>query len=150
MEQLVAPETAVAQDACPQAAAAIQPFLGALVLESAIHPVTGPALLHAGKPDPLDFKLASNERHQVHAADEHIAPRSSGLRFGQVQFPSHCVKNFLREKRDLAFVTILESEIPIATDALPGHALDLVRLDNRVLAGRTTVVPDKVVARGGE
>jgi hypothetical protein len=74
-------QDAVGEDACTQTATALQPVLGTRA-QGGVHPVTRLALLHAGKPDALDFELGANQRIQIHSRDKSIAPSGGGLGVG--------------------------------------------------------------------
>ena len=60
---------------------------------------------------------------------------------------SELVEDLQREEGDLVFVILFEVEESVAADATASHALDLVHLQNRVLAGGLSVVAKEVVAR---
>src|SRR5512139_785049 len=80
----LAAQDTVAQDPAPQARPAFEPFLRAGA-DRTVHPMTGPALLHALKPDSLHFKLLAHQRVQIRAAHEGIAASGLRLGLGQVQ-----------------------------------------------------------------
>jgi hypothetical protein len=97
--------------------------------------------------DALQLEWLADERVEVFAPNEDIAAGGLRLGFGQVQFPAERIEHFHRKEGDLALVVGAEIEEPIASNAPPGHTLDLVDHVARVLTGRLAVVAEEVVPR---
>src|ERR1043166_5573544 len=142
----VEPKTAANEDARSQTASAFEPAFGALVTKGLVHPMAGAAFLHAGETNALDFKFPPDQRSQVCAPHKNIAARRLRPGLRKIQFTPHGVEHLQRKQSDLTFVIFLKPEIAVAADAASGHALDLVRFDDRMVSGRPAVVADKVVA----
>jgi FdhD protein len=57
------------------------------------------------------------------------------------------IKNFEREKRDLAFVVFAIIEEAVATDAMTGDAFDLRHFDRGIVIWRAAVMAEEIVSR---
>src|SRR5262249_32701438 len=118
--------------------------------QGGVHPVARLALLDTDKTNALDFKFSANQRIQIDARDEGVAPRRRGLSEGQIKFAPESLQDFQGKERDLPFVVFLEVEEAIPPDTTAGNAVDLIHFHDRILAGRLTVVVKEVVTCGDE
>jgi len=69
-------KNAVGQNARPQTASTPQKFLRA-GRNRPIHPVTGPAFLGPAKPNPLNFKIFSDQNVEIDIACKNISPQTT-------------------------------------------------------------------------
>src|ERR1700690_143552 len=142
----IAPQNAVRQNACSQAAPAAHGFFRSRA-KRGVHPVTGAALGRAAEADALKGELAPNQAVQIDSACDHVATKHSGVLVVDAQTAAEVFVNLPSKKSDLALVVVLVMEIAVAADAGAGHALDGLQPDGGLLAGRPSMVPFEVVCR---
>src|SRR5260221_9144660 len=140
---------AVRQNLRAQSAAAAQALLRA-GREGNVHPLARCALGRAEKADALHLELFADQRRQVGAGRDHIAPKDRWRPIPHAELGAQLLVHFIREKSDLAFVLRLEIEEAVALDAAPGDALDLGAFEHRMPARRLAMVAEEIVPRRNE
>ncbi len=76
--------------------------------------------------DALQLESLADERVQVRAGDDHIAPQHTGRFFDMRKCPGQAIEHFLSKKCDLAFVVLAIIVKPIASNAVTCDALDSI------------------------
>ena len=95
----------------------------------------------------LNFKINADQRIQIRAADDHISPESAWRLVSHVKRIADGIVNFTREKGDLTLVIFFEIKKSISANSASGHTLDAGHFDHCMLAGRLTVMAEKIVSR---
>ena len=144
MTPLGGPKHTVAQNLCAQAAAPFEKFLGAW-RERSLHPVTRPAFLGAEETNALHFEFFTDERIQIGAGSDHVAPRKGRRARLNSQRATKFIENFQRKECDLPLVIVFEVKIPILANATPCHAIDHWHLNHGIVVRLTAMMPDKIV-----
>ena len=137
------------KDARPQAAAPPHDGLGPR-RQRAVHPVAWTAFLSPEEPDPLELKLAPDERFETDAAGDDIPPEDRWGPPGRGQSLGNIPVGLLLEEGDLALVILLVVEESVPFDAAPGDTPKFGNLDHGVVPRRLLMVADKIVARRQE
>lgn len=145
----IAVEGSVGQDTSSEAAAADEPLVSAGA-EGLVHPVAGPAFLDAGEADILEIERGADEGGEIGVADDDVTAHGRREGVGEVEFALERLEDFEGEKRDLAFVILLEVVEAVAADAFAGDTFDMIDFDDGMFAGRLIVVTEEVVVGGDE
>jgi hypothetical protein len=92
------------------------------------------------------FKLPADERIQISAFDDDVAPRKPRSFFRKPKLAAHRGENFPRKKCHLPLVVFLEAKKTVVPDAASGHAMNFRDLNRRMFAGRLAVAPEEIMA----
>lgn len=112
--------------------------------------MAGLAVLHAEKSHALHFEFGSDQRIQIRAGDQRIAPGCGGVGLGQVELAAESVKDFQGKECDLPFVVFLEVKEAITPDTATRNTVDPIYFNDWIFAGGPAVVAEEIVARGDE
>ena len=115
-----------------------------------VHPVTRAAFPDTGKEHALDFKFPPDERIQIYAARNDIAPRAPRRFTVYRQLAANIIKNFCRKESDLPRVVFLETKETVAEQPLPRHTLNFLQLHRWMVAGRLIVMAEEIMPRRDE
>jgi len=112
-----------------------------------VHPVTRFAVRRPAKFHSLQLEFSANKRIQVGTFGDDIPSRGARRFFAKIQPGTHQVEDFPRKKCDLSFVIFLKIKESVAFDAASRNTFDFRNFNNRVIAGRLSVMAKIVVAR---
>jgi FdhD protein len=98
------------------------------------------------KMNALNFKLLADQFIKIDISRDHVAANQIRRAILHPQCAAKFIKNFQREKCDLAFVIFLVIEEAIAANTLAGHAIDDRHFDGWIIIRFLPVMAEKIVA----
>lgn len=138
-------QDAVGQDFRPQSPTPLQRGFRAR-RKGSVLPRARRALCHAVKAHTLDCELATDQRIEIDASGDHIAPEG---RRRPVPHPEPCAEfivDFCCEERDLALVVGFEIEETITLDTSFREAGDLRHFERSIFARWLTMAAEEIVS----
>jgi hypothetical protein len=107
-------------------------------------------LAHALKLHTLHREFFPDERIQIHATRDDIAPGDTSQFSAHAKLAANVIENVRREKSDLPLVIFLEIEKAVTGQPLARHTFDFVHFNRRKIARHVSLVAKKIVARRNE
>jgi hypothetical protein len=114
-------------------------------VEGLILPFAGSAFGHAQEAHSLDREFAADERIEIHAPGNDIAPKGRGRFVHHAEARAEFIVDFARKESDLALVVGFVVEKAVAFQAASGQAADLRHLEHGVLPRWFAIVAEEIM-----